>query len=735
MASRFAIVAALLSAATQAQEPAAAPIIYTRDSWHVVENGSITDILSYSPAINATRDDNSPVALHINTRDTGKRNQTAPYLYGLMHEDISHSGDGGIYAEMLSNRAFQGSDWRVTNIEGFNGSFIFNAENPIEPIGPVITAWESVGDNVRLNLDRLHPISDALQNGIQLDIPFNATGEVGVCNTGWWGMDVSPQTYKTFFHALGNRPRNWDDLTDFTFSLRSNETGEVYASSTLRDQDVPEIDFARYETTLQPNRSAPNSNNTFCVTMDGEQVAGHTYYFTLFSLFPETFRGTENGLRRDIAEAFYGLNPTFLRFPGGNNLGKSPQARWKWNETLGPLIDRPGRPGDWQYYNTQGLGLHEYLMWCEDMEIEPLLDVYSGFSLDIYDQNGPSYSEDRMGEIVQEALDELEYCMGDPNETYWGSVRAANGHPEPFPVHFVEIGNEDWFSETYPYRWPIMYEGLKARYPDITYIASAYNENPNWRIDLPEGTLWDTHHYEEPSYFVRNFDYYDNWQERENLTDVGIFVGEYSVLQIDTPEGNVVFNQPYPENLHVNYPRLFSALAEGVYALGLERNPNVAKFGAYAPSLQNLNYFNWVPNMIAYDADPANTILSASYYQQQLFASYRGTQVLPVTNSEGDFNPMFWVATIDEPSNSVYLKVINTLNSSVPLSVDFDCSWHNVNGTIITASDLNAYNFINNQTEVVPAPIEIDQDAVRGEAGVFQWEVPRWSINVLQFQL
>lgn len=176
MASRFAIVAALLSAATQAQEPAAAPIIYTRDSWHVVENGSITDILSYSPAINATRDDNSPVALHINTRDTGKRNQTAPYLYGLMHEDISHSGDGGIYAEMLSNRAFQGSDWRVTNIEGFNGSFIFNAENPIEPIGPVITAWESVGDNVRLNLDRLHPISDALQNGIQLDIPFNATG-------------------------------------------------------------------------------------------------------------------------------------------------------------------------------------------------------------------------------------------------------------------------------------------------------------------------------------------------------------------------------------------------------------------------------------------------------------------------------------------------------------------------------------------------------------------------------
>lgn len=139
--------------------------------------------------------------------------------------------------------------------------------------------------------------------------------------------------------------------------------------------------------------------------------------------------------------------------------------------------------------------------------------------------------------------------------------------------------------------------------------------------------------------------------------------------------------------------------------------------------------------MIAYDADPSHTVLSASYHQQKLFATYRGTQTLPVTNTAGEINPMFWVATLDEPSNILYLKVVNTLNASVPLSVDFDCEWRGVNGTILTADDLNSYNFIYNQTEVVPAEIGFEEGEVRAEEGGFEWVVPRWSINVLEFQL
>ncbi|KAK3064959.1 hypothetical protein LTR53_018325, partial [Teratosphaeriaceae sp. CCFEE 6253] len=238
-----------------------------------------------------------------------------------------------------------------------------------------------------------------------------------------------------------------------------------------------------------------------------------------------------------------------------------------------------------------------------------------------------------MQEILQEAIDEIEFCQGNITSK-WGAVRASLGHPEPFPIKFVEIGNEDWFSSTYPYRWDIMYNGLKAVYPDITYISTAYNEASasfHYNISIPAGEIWDTHHYEEPSFFVRGFNFYDNWQEATNNTGVEIFLGEYSALQIDTPTGIVDFS--FPSDSHIFYPRLVSALSEGVYLLGMERNPNVCKLASYAPSLQDLNWYNWTPDMIAFDADPSHTVRSASYWQQSLFAHYRGTQSLPVTNS------------------------------------------------------------------------------------------------------
>ncbi|TKA74779.1 hypothetical protein B0A55_03848 [Friedmanniomyces simplex] len=643
-----------------------------------------------------------------------------------------------IYAELLANRAFQGSNWNTTVLPDYNGSLIGVSENPVEPVAPVLTAWAAIGNGTRITLDRFHPLSSAIPTGIEIDFPEDATGDVGFQNYGWWGMNVEPQQYNVSFYVQGNYPRNQANTTTFTVSLRSNLTGEVFASSQITNVSVPFIDHVQLSTTLHPNCTAPNSNNTFVVSFDGDAVKGQTYYFSLFSLMPETFMGTPNGLRKDIAEAFYDMNPSFLRFPGGNNLeGFSPQTRWKWNETIGPLIDRPGRPGNWGYYTTQGLGLLEYLEWTEDMNIERVLAVYSGFSLDIWGTSGPSYPLDRMPEILQEALDEIEFCMGNITST-WGSVRASLGHPEPFDIKFVEIGNEDWFSSTYPYRWDFMYNGLKAVYPNITYISTAYNEasaSYGYNISIPAGALWDTHHYEEPSFFVTGFDFYDNWQETTNNTGVEVFLGEYSALQIDTPTG--VVNFTFPEDTHIMYPRLVSALSEGVYLLGLERNPNVCKLASYAPSLEDLNWYNWTPDMVAFDADPSHTVLSASYWQQWLFAHYRGTQSLPVTNSEGDFNPLFWGATLDEGKNCVYLKVINILGDSIPLTVNIPQPYHSVNGTILTAADLNSYNYIYNQTEVIPKPLNISTPAPAAYGGnaSFQWDVPRFSLTVLQFDL
>ena len=469
-------------------------------------------------------------------------------------------------------------------------------------------------------------------------------------------MDVRPQTYNVSFYVLANTARYKSKSTTFTASIRSNLTGEVWASTKIPDVKVDTTDYVQVSARIVNTVKAPNSNNSFTITMDAKEVAGHTFYFDLVSLFPETYKNRPNGLRKDLAEAYADMKPKFLRFPGGNNMeGVSKFRRWKWWETIGPLKDRPGRQGNWDYYNTDGLGLLEYLHWAEDMGLEVVLGIYAGYSLDIYGLQGASYPLERMGEVAQEALDELEYCMGDKSTRY-GALRAQHGHPEPFRIRFVEIGNEDWFSDTYPYRWAIMHKEITAKYPNVTIISSTFDENDGYKISLPPGTYWDSHNYQQPQFFLENFDYFDNWQEATNNTGVGVFLGEFSVFEEDSLSGHVDWSNTRGPN-HMFNPRLLSALAEGVYALGAERNPNTVRLASYAPSLQNLNWYNWTPNMIGFTANHDQTVLSASYWQQWLFSRYRGTHTLPVKNRKGDFNPLWWASSIDHETKVVYVKV------------------------------------------------------------------------------
>ena len=305
----------------------------------------------------------------------------------------------------------------------FAGSPITGSDNPIEPYQATLQRWEPVG-NVTLSLDRFHPLSDALPNAMQMTVPVNATGRVGVLNTGFWGMDVVPQTYTgSFYINAVNKTYPPSNTTDITVDIRSNLTDDIWVSKTISSFHIGTFRYAQVNFTLQNNATAPNANNTFAITFDAAQVAGQTFYFSLISLFPETFKGEQspqpldsltryldrpNGLRKDIGQAFDDLKPGFLRCPGGNNIeGNSIQTRWKWWETIGPLENRPGRIGTWGYYNTDGLGLMEYLAWCEDMDMEPLLAVYAGYSLD-----GTSYPPENMYEVLQEVMNELEFCLG-----------------------------------------------------------------------------------------------------------------------------------------------------------------------------------------------------------------------------------------------------------------------------------------------------------------------------------
>ena len=370
------------------------------------------------------------------------------------------------------------------------GVVITEAENPILPFAPTLDGWSAIGDGVRLSLDLLHPLSDALQVSLQIDVPLNASGEVGFKNDGWWGIPVSPHMYSASFYCQTNGFRWNNTLTHFGVSLRDRKTDEVFVNSTVpldrSNAPVPWM-HQHYSTQLLSNTTAPSVNNSFAITMNASEARGQTLYFNLISLFPETYKNRPNGLRKDLAEKLGAGAFRFLRFPGGNNLeGYSIARRWKWWETIGPLKDRPGRPGDWAYFNTDGLGLMEYMYWCEDMNLVPVLGVYAGFSLDIanYDSGNSTDSNElpisMMGPILQEALDELEFLTGGAS-TYWGSKRAEYGHAEPFEVPFVEIGNEDFFSHDYPARAEFMLQGLQARYPDVTYI---YTEN-NVSVRVP----------------------------------------------------------------------------------------------------------------------------------------------------------------------------------------------------------------------------------------------------------
>ena len=338
--------------------------------------------------------------------------------------------------------------------------------------------------------------------------------------------------------------------------------------------------------------------------------------------------------------------------------------------------------GDWGYINTNGLGLLEFLEWTEDMEIERVLAIYAGFSLDVYGQVGTSYPEDMMDLVLQDALNELEYCMGNTSTTY-GALRASHGHPEPFEISHIELGNEDWFSQTYPYRFPVLYNGIKAVYPNITLISTAYNENLDYNITIPAGGMWDTHHYEDPSFFLEQFDNWDNWQERTNNENVTVFIGEYSVFQVDTPSGFINYTDPL--GIHVFYPSLIAAIGESVYLLGAERNPNVVKMTSYAPSFQNLNWYNWTPNLVQFTANWDQTIRSVSWYMQSLFAHYRGTQTVETTTTAGDFDPLYWVVLYDEPVNAAYLKITNTGNKTIPFTANLESAFSSVNGTILVS--------------------------------------------------
>jgi alpha-N-arabinofuranosidase len=592
--------------------------------------------------------------------------KVSPTLYGLMTEEINYSYDGGLYAEMVRNRTFR-SNWR-----GLDDWFLVESGN----------AQASIA------VDAQTGPSEALKASLRLDVKrADPQNQAGVLNDGYWGMTLRPNTtYKGSFYAKAGS----GDLGAVTVSLVNNASGKAEADTTVSGVSTV---WKQFEFTLKTGAIEASAANHLSITV------GHagTLWFSLVSLFPPTYHDRVNGNRVDLMEKLAAMHPAFLRFPGGNYLeGDHISERYDWKKTIGPLVDRPTHPSPWKYHSSDGLGLLEFLEWCEDLKMQPVLAVYAGYSMEQEHVNpGPDLEP-----YVQGALDEIEYVTGGA-DTKWGAARIANGHPEPFKLTYVEIGNEDWFdkSGSYDGRYAQFYKAIKARYPDLQLIATA-------PVKGIRPDVVDDHFYVRATKFFEDATHYD----KTDRSGPKIFVGEWATL-----EGSPT-------------PTFGAALSDAAWMTGLERNSDIIVMAAYAPLLVNVNPggMQWAPDLIGYDA--MRSYGSPGYYAQVMFATHLGDVTLG-SKLEGGGPKLFYSITRDTAKKRLYLKLVNASSTAQPVDIEFAGATLAATGTLVSlgAHGTQATNTIDQPKAIVPV-----ESALHGVSNHLRHTLPGYSIQVIQ---
>jgi alpha-N-arabinofuranosidase len=467
----------------------------------------------------------------------------SPILYGLMTEEINHSYDGGLYAELLRNRAFMD-----------------DARTPVH-----WAAAQGNGGSCVIALDPKQPLNSVLTTSLRVDVASaSAVAPAGTTNEGYWGIPVKPRTrYRASLYAKA-APGFGGPLT---IAIESEDRAAKYATTTiprLTDQ------WRKYSVILKTGDVAPTTRARFAITVDRPG----SVWLGLVSLFPPTWKNRPNGLRQDLMQMMVNLKPAFLRFPGGNYVeGNTISTRFDWKKTIGPLAERPGHPCPWGYRSTDGMGLMEFLEWCEDMGAEPVLAVYAGYSLRGEHVNP---GED-LKPFVQDALDEIEYVSG-PADSKWGAMRAKNGHPAPFKLRYVEIGNEDWFdrSASYDARFAQFHDAIKSRYPTLKTISTIGNEHPaGQRVRSRRPDVLDEHYYRSAGEFMRDAPtFYDRYERK----DQEVFVGEWAAYEDIVPWD--ARSRSLPPT-----PSMKAALADAAFMTNMERNSDLVTMQCYAPCL------------------------------------------------------------------------------------------------------------------------------------------------------
>ncbi|HWB85055.1 MAG TPA: alpha-L-arabinofuranosidase C-terminal domain-containing protein [Bryobacteraceae bacterium] len=621
----------------------------------------------------------------------------SPSLYGLMTEEINYSYDGGLYGELVRNRNFK--------------------EDAREPVH-----WTLVrerGAIASMSLDPGQPFNSAVPTSLKLSVT-QVTGaqSVGIANDGFWGIPVRPNTrYRATFYAKTDGGLS----VPITVAIVSNDGATTYASALVSGVSG---NWQRYEATLTTKDVKASADNHFVLSTNKPG----TIWFGFVSLFPPTWNDRPNGNRKDIMQLLADMKPSFLRFPGGNYLeGRSLETRFVWKNTVGPITQRPGHYDDsWRYWSSDGMGLLEFLEWCEDLHMQPVLALYAGFGLrgTVRIKPGPELQP-----YVQDALDEIEYVTGSASTT-WGAQRAREGHPEAFPLHYVEVGNEDSFDRepgSYDGRFTQFFDAIKTRYPQLQVIATA-------PVKGVTPDVIDEHYYRnsEDEMASHAHDY-----DTRPRTGPKVFVGEWAT------------------RVGVPTPNMSAALGDASWMTGMERNSDLVIMSSYAPLFVNVNPggMQWRTDLIGYNT--LNSYGSPAYYAQKMFSQHHGDDVLKVDaqsvptrewqpparrGAPGSTQPaarpapeqvptLFCDATRDSKNGAIYLKVVNRAGTPQPVKVELSgLAGIDASGQAITlsANSPEDTNSITEPEKVVPVSA-----TVSGLGTNFTHTFAPYSVNVL----
>ncbi|MDD3508152.1 MAG: alpha-L-arabinofuranosidase C-terminal domain-containing protein [Parabacteroides sp.] len=582
-----------------------------------------------------------------------------PTMYGVFFEDINFGADGGLYAELIKNRSFE-------------------FEYPF-------TGWTPFGD-VSIRSDK--PCFDRNPHYARLINRKQLTG-TGLINEGFKGIGIKTnEKYDLSFYAR--------TLKNETMKLKIEMVSDKNDIIESKEVSINSKSWNKYMITFAPMQTCSKSSIRITMLTTGVLDIEH------ISIFPqETFNNRSNGLRKDLAMALKDLKPGVFRFPGGCIVeGTDLSTRYQWKNTIGPVENRPININRWNYtfshkkfpdyYQSYGLGFYEYFVLSEDIGAEPLPVLNCGLSCQ-YENNDPNQNcpVDKLEPYIEDALDLIEFANG-PITSTWGKIRADMGHPAPFNLKMIAIGNEQW-GTLYTERLEPFVKAIRAKYPNIKIIGSSGPQAEGKDFDFlwPEMKrigvdLVDEHYYRSPEWFLSNANRYDSYDRNGPK----VFAGEYAC------------HAPDKEN------SFLTALSEAAFMTGLERNADVVHLCTYAPLFAHKEAWQWRPDLIWFDN--LSFVKTPNYYVQQLFGNNAGTHVLALTMNgkavSGQQN-LYATAASDATDNTLIIKIANTGIDQKKISFILDglkAGVHAVTLTHLNSSDLNAKNSFETPDLITP---------------------------------